>query len=70
LFSPTPSGILKGVGGEGTDRQQGAVESGECAGGHREVTGAIAFTFRAGTQWMYLPERYGDRWGVFSRLPM
>ncbi|WP_443051035.1 transposase [Streptomyces sp. JV185] len=27
---------------------------------HREVSDAIAFKFRTGTQWAHLPERYGN----------
>uniref|UniRef100_UPI001C2759A5 transposase n=1 Tax=Streptomyces sp. AC627_RSS907 TaxID=2823684 RepID=UPI001C2759A5 len=27
---------------------------------HREVIYAIAFTFQTGTQWVRLPERYGN----------
>jgi transposase len=36
--------------------------------GHREVIGAIAYKFQTGTQWMYLPERYGNWRGVRNRL--
>lgn len=31
---------------------------------------AVAFMFRTGSQWVYLPERYGNRRGVCSRLLM
>ncbi|MFF8911287.1 transposase [Streptomyces olivaceoviridis] len=37
---------------------------------HREVIDAIAFTFRTGTQWVHLPERYGNWRGVHNRLRM
>ncbi|MCZ4510226.1 transposase [Streptomyces sp. ActVer] len=36
----------------------------------REVTDAIAFKFRTGIQWVYLPETYGNRRGVYNRLRM
>ncbi|RZD77721.1 hypothetical protein C0Q63_31530 [Streptomyces albidoflavus] len=29
---------------------------------HREVIDAIAYKFQTGTQWVYLPEKYGN-WG-------
>lgn len=38
--------------------------------GHREVLDAIAFKFRAGTQWVHLPEEYGNWRGVCDRLRM
>ncbi|MCW5253619.1 transposase [Streptomyces sp. SHP 1-2] len=31
---------------------------------------AIAFKFRTGTQWVHLPERYGNWRGVYNRLRM
>lgn len=37
---------------------------------HREVIDAIAFTFRAGTRWVHLPEKYGNWRGVCNRLRM
>ncbi|MFE7978145.1 IS5 family transposase [Streptomyces shenzhenensis] len=37
---------------------------------HREVIDAIAFKFRTGTQWVHLPERYGNWRGVYNRLRM
>ncbi|MFI2608435.1 IS5 family transposase [Kitasatospora sp. NPDC018619] len=37
---------------------------------HREVIDAIAFKFRTGSQWVHLPERYGNRRGVYNRLRM
>ncbi|MEU3920818.1 transposase [Streptomyces sp. NPDC029004] len=33
----------------------------------REVMDAIAFKFRTGTQWVYLPEKYGNWRGVYNR---
>ncbi len=29
---------------------------------------AIAYKFQTGTQWMYLPEKYGNWRGVYNRL--
>lgn len=37
---------------------------------HREVIDAIAFRFRTGTQWVHLPEKYGNWRGVYNRLRM
>ncbi|MGW6268767.1 IS5 family transposase [Streptomyces sp. NPDC055060] len=37
---------------------------------HREVIDAIAFKFQTGTQWVHLPERYGNWRGVYNRLRM
>ncbi|MFD8789743.1 IS5 family transposase [Streptomyces vinaceus] len=37
---------------------------------HREVIDAIAFKFRTGSQWVHLPERYGNWRGVYNRLRM
>ncbi|MFI7008834.1 transposase [Streptomyces sp. NPDC050145] len=37
---------------------------------HREVIDAIAFKFQTGTQWIHLPERYGNWCGVYNRLRM
>ncbi|MFF3126240.1 transposase [Streptomyces sp. NPDC057908] len=37
---------------------------------HREVTDAIAFRFQTGTQWVHLPEKYGNWRGVCNRLRM
>jgi transposase len=37
---------------------------------HREVIGAIAFKFQTGTQWVHLPEKYGNWSGVDNRLRM
>ncbi|MFI9772884.1 IS5 family transposase [Streptomyces sp. NPDC052415] len=37
---------------------------------HREVIDAIAYKFRTGTQWVHLPERYGNWRGVYNRLRM
>lgn len=37
---------------------------------HREVIDAIAFKFQSGTQWVHLPERYGNWRGVYNRLRM
>ncbi|MEU1304652.1 transposase, partial [Streptomyces shenzhenensis] len=37
---------------------------------HREVIDAIAFNFQTGTQWVHLPERYGNWRGVYNRLRM
>ncbi|MFF8030302.1 MULTISPECIES: transposase [unclassified Streptomyces] len=31
---------------------------------------AIAFEFRTGTQWVHLPEKYGNWRGVYNRLRM
>ncbi|MEU8735624.1 IS5 family transposase [Streptomyces tendae] len=38
--------------------------------GHREVIDAIAFKFQTGTQWVHLPEKYGNWRGVYYRLRM
>ncbi|MFJ5016875.1 transposase [Streptomyces griseoluteus] len=35
---------------------------------HREVIDAIAYKFQTGTQWMHLPEKYGNWRGVYNRL--
>ncbi|CAO0825519.1 hypothetical protein SMICM17S_11944 [Streptomyces microflavus] len=43
------------------------VAGGEITG---EVIDAIAFKFQTGTQWMYLPEKYGNWRGVYNRLRM
>ncbi|MFD6040219.1 IS5 family transposase [Streptomyces koyangensis] len=37
---------------------------------HREVIDAIACKFQTGPQWVHLPERYGNWWGVCNRLRM
>ncbi|WP_435594433.1 IS5 family transposase [Streptomyces panacea] len=37
---------------------------------HRQVIDAIAFKFQTGSQWVHLPERYGNRRGVYNRLRM
>ncbi|WP_413796825.1 transposase [Streptomyces iranensis] len=37
---------------------------------HREVIDAIAFEFQTGTQWVHLPEKYGNWRGVYNRLRM
>ncbi|MFF2013889.1 IS5 family transposase [Streptomyces sp. NPDC058195] len=37
---------------------------------HREVVDAIAFKFQTGTQWVHLPEKYGNWRGVYNRLRM
>lgn len=37
---------------------------------HREVIDAIAFKFQTGTQWVHLPEKYGNWQGVYNRLWM
>ncbi|MGV4988526.1 IS5 family transposase, partial [Streptomyces sp. NRAIS3] len=37
---------------------------------HREVIDAIAFKFHTGTQWIHLPEKYGNWRGVYNRLRM
>ncbi|MGP4115456.1 IS5 family transposase [Streptomyces sp. 4N509B] len=37
---------------------------------HRQVIDAIAFTFRTGTQWVHLPEKYGTWRGAYNRLRM
>lgn len=37
---------------------------------HREVIDAIAFKFQTGSQWVHLPERYGNWRGVYNRLRM
>ncbi|MFE9476832.1 transposase [Streptomyces griseofuscus] len=34
---------------------------------HREVVDAIAFKFQTGTQWVHLPEKYGNWRGVYNR---
>ncbi|WP_411977375.1 transposase [Streptomyces decoyicus] len=33
---------------------------------HREVIDAIAFKFQTGTQWVHLPEKYGNWRGVYA----
>ncbi|MET9862701.1 IS5 family transposase [Streptomyces smyrnaeus] len=37
---------------------------------HREVIDAIAYRFQTGTQWVHLPEKYGNWRGVYNRLRM
>ncbi|MFF3467627.1 transposase [Streptomyces sp. NPDC002619] len=37
---------------------------------HREVIDAIDFKFQTGTQWVHLPEKYGNWQGVHNRLRM
>ncbi|WP_373312217.1 IS5 family transposase [Streptomyces aurantiogriseus] len=37
---------------------------------HREVIEAIAFKFQTGTQWVHLPEKYGNWRGIYNRLRM
>ncbi|MCG8971321.1 transposase [Streptomyces sp. CL12-4] len=37
---------------------------------HRQVIDAIAFRFQTGTQWVHLPEKYGNWRGVYNRLRM
>ncbi|MFJ3088327.1 transposase [Streptomyces sp. NPDC086838] len=37
---------------------------------HREVIDAIAFKFQSGSQWVHLPEEYGNWRGVYNRLRM
>ncbi|WP_399463609.1 IS5 family transposase [Streptomyces sp. sk2.1] len=37
---------------------------------HREVIDAIAFKFQTGTQWVHLPEKYGNWRGIYNRLRM
>ncbi|WP_240361780.1 IS5 family transposase [Streptomyces sp. MBT27] len=38
--------------------------------GHREVIDAIAFKFQTGTQWVHLPEKYGNWRVIHNRLRM
>ncbi|MEH0421427.1 transposase [Streptomyces sp. B21-083] len=35
---------------------------------HRQVINAIAFKFQTGTQWVHLPEKFGNWRGVYDRL--
>ncbi|MER6540750.1 transposase [Streptomyces sp900105755] len=37
---------------------------------HRGMIDAIAFKFQTGTQWVHLPEKYGNWRGVYNRLRM
>lgn len=37
---------------------------------HREVIDAITFKFQTGTQWVHLPEKYGNWRDVYNRLRM
>jgi transposase len=37
---------------------------------HRGVIDVIAFKFQTGTQWVHLPEKYGNWRGVYNRLWM
>ncbi|SEG70950.1 Transposase [Actinacidiphila yanglinensis] len=37
---------------------------------HRKVIDAIAHIFQTGTQWVHLPEKYGNWRGVYNRLRM
>ncbi|MEV4188940.1 IS5 family transposase [Streptosporangium canum] len=37
---------------------------------HRQVIDAIAFKLQTGTQWVHLPDRYGNWRGVYNRLRM
>jgi transposase len=36
----------------------------------REAIDAIAYEFQTGTQWVHLPEKYGNRRGVYNWLRM
>lgn len=35
---------------------------------HRQVIDAIAFKLQTGTQWVHLPEKYGNWRGIYNRL--
>ncbi|WP_078629390.1 transposase [Streptomyces sp. 142MFCol3.1] len=37
---------------------------------HRRVIDAIAFESQTGSQWVHLPEKYGNWRGVYNRLRM
>ncbi|WP_420706738.1 transposase [Streptomyces sp. NRRL S-1824] len=37
---------------------------------HREVIDATAWKFQTGSQWVHLPEKYGNWRGVYNRLRM
>ncbi|MFJ7227040.1 IS5 family transposase [Streptomyces sp. NPDC098090] len=37
---------------------------------HRQVIDAIAFKFQTGQQWVHLPEKNGNRRGVYNRCRM
>ncbi|MFB6672933.1 IS5 family transposase [Streptomyces sp. NPDC056390] len=37
---------------------------------HREVIDAVAWKFQTGSQWVHLPEKYGNWRGVYNRLRM
>ncbi|MFJ1805736.1 MULTISPECIES: transposase [unclassified Streptomyces] len=37
---------------------------------HREVIDEIAFKFQTRTQWVHLPQKYGNRQRVYNRLRM
>ncbi|MFE2377328.1 transposase [Streptomyces sp. NPDC059398] len=37
---------------------------------HRQMIDAIAWKFQTGAQWVHLPEKYGNRRGVYNRLRM
>jgi transposase len=57
----------------GTDRAVAPGPDADAGGrwrDHREVIDAIAFKFQTGTQWVHLPEKYGNWRGVYNRLRM
>ncbi|MDX3322030.1 MULTISPECIES: transposase [Streptomyces] len=37
---------------------------------HRVVIDAIAYKFQTGTQWVHVPDKYGNWRGVYNRLRM
>ncbi|MER5556134.1 transposase [Streptomyces sp. NPDC002793] len=37
---------------------------------HREVIDAITWKFQTGSQWVHLPEKFGNWRGVYNRLRM
>ncbi|MFJ9790627.1 IS5 family transposase [Streptomyces globosus] len=71
--------MVVGPGGSLTDAQWARIESllpdrtpkrGGRWRDHREVIDAIAYKFQTGTQWVHLPEKYGNWRGVYNRLRM
>ncbi|MGO4421435.1 transposase, partial [Streptomyces sp. MCAF7] len=49
-----------------TSRTAPRCDQGVSFGDHREVIDAIAFKFQTGTQWVHLPEKYGNWRGVYN----
>ncbi|MGW3494853.1 transposase [Streptomyces sp. NPDC001020] len=54
----------------GADRAVVAGPDAQAGWDHREVIDAIAWKFQTGSQWVHLPEKYGNWRGVYNRLPV